>query len=178
VCGGEYLSNCRRFFLVSVIVAFLFVVVGFSVVYAAQTETVQVDAGYAESLVFNLDGGDRFSGSLSISGGGGSDIDFLVTNPQGITIVNLGRVSQGATFEFTAEDSGAYTLRFDNGFSVFSSKTVSLSYDVQVGAGLGFAADSLMWIILIAVVVVVLALIIYALIRRRNKPSNPPSPPL
>lgn len=157
--------------------AILFMIIGVSVAYATQTETVQVDAGYVKTLVFNLDDGDKFSGSLSISGGSGNDIDFSVTNPQGNTIVNLGRVSQGTTFQFTAQGSGAYTLKFDNGFSIFSSKTVSLSYDVQGEVIPGLTTDSLMWIILIVVVIVVLALIIYALTRRsRNKPPNPPPP--
>jgi hypothetical protein len=175
------LPKYRRFILVSAMAAILFMIIGVSVAHATQTETVQVAAGYVQSLIFNLDDGDKFSGSLSVSGGSGNDVDFSVTNPQGNTIVNLGRVSQGTTFEFTAQGSGAYTLKFGNDFSIFSSKTVTLSYDVQEEIIPSVTTDSLMWIILIVAVIVVLALIgfgIYASLRRsRNKPPNPPPPP-
>lgn len=70
------------------------------------------------------------------------------------------------------------SLKFGKGFSILSSRTVSLSYDVQGKIILGLTTDSLIWIILIVVVICVLALIgfgIYAALRRsRNKPPNSP----
>lgn len=59
---------------------------------------------------------DKFTSSLSISSGTSNDIDLWITDPLGNTIVNLGRISQGTTFEFTAQKSGVYTFHFDNSF--------------------------------------------------------------
>jgi hypothetical protein len=129
-------------------------------------------------LTFNLDSGDEFSGSLSISGGGGNDIDFWVTDPQGTTILNKGRVSQGTTFEFTAQMSGAYTLYFGNTFSLFSSKTVSLSYDVSTPT-LGSTDIGSLWIIIgiIIIVIAIAGLAIGLSWRKSTSKTNIPPPP-
>jgi len=109
----------------------LFLAIMVSCVDATQVETTQVEPLTKRMLVFDLDDGDKVTGLLSISGGLDNDIDFWVTNPQGTTIVNLGRVNQGASFNFTVHQSGAYTFHFDNTFSLISSKTVSLTFDVS-----------------------------------------------
>lgn len=102
-----------------------------SYVGATQVETIQVEPLALKLSIFNLDEGERVIGSLSISGEFGNDIIFWITNPQGTTIVDLGRVSQGATFEFTAQQSGDYIFHFDNQVSLVSSKTVILTFDVE-----------------------------------------------
>lgn len=102
-----------------------------SYVGATQVETIQIRPLALELFIFSLDEEERVMGSLFISGGSDNDIDFWITNPQGTTIVNLGRVSQGATFEFTAQQSGAYTFHFDNQVSWASSKTVILAFNVE-----------------------------------------------
>lgn len=114
--------------LMTTVLLFIYII---SCVNATQVETMQVSPLTKKMLIVNLDEGEKFSGSLTISGGANNDIDFWITNPNGNTILNLGRVSQGTTFEFTAQESGAYTFHFDNGFSLFSTKTVILSYDVS-----------------------------------------------
>jgi ABC-type oligopeptide transport system substrate-binding subunit len=142
---------------------------------ASQVKSTQVDALSTTSLTINLDEGDTFSGSLSISGGSGNDINFKVTNPQGATIVNLGKVSQGATFEFTADDSGAYTFHLDNSFSWLSSKAVSISYDVThpILGGLNVGSDSTMtFLILGAVVLGVVIVALLAVNLSRNKKTQ------
>lgn len=101
-----------------------------SFVQAVQTENVNVDVLSSRALVFIFSEKVDFRGSFSVSGGSGNTIDFYVTDPDGNRIVNLGRVSQ-EEFEFTTQNSGAYTLYFDNSFSWFSSKVVTLSYDFE-----------------------------------------------
>ena len=63
-------------------------------------------------------------------GGSANDINFYITDPNDSRIIDFGRVSRTATFEFTANNSGVYTLRFDNSFSWFSPKVVAVNYDV------------------------------------------------
>lgn len=53
------------------------------------------------------------------------------SDPRYSTVVNDGIVANSATFDYSAPLSGTYTLVFDNSFSTFSSKSVSLTYTVS-----------------------------------------------
>lgn len=165
--------------LVSIVVILL-LGFAFSVVSASQVTSVQVSPGQEQMLTYNLQSGDKFTGSLSISGGSGNDIDFKVTDPQGTTVVGLGRVSQGRSFEFTAQESGAYTLHFDNSFSLISSKAVTISYDISKPIlGGGFDSNSLVIIIGVIIIVIVIVVLAVGLSRRKNtqRTNLPPPPP-
>jgi len=167
------LSNYKKPLLVSAMVAVLCMTIAVSFAYATQIETMTVNAGEEGIFTINLNEGDKFSGSISVSGGSGNDIDFWVTDPNGNTIVNSGRVSQGRTFDFTAQKNGAYSLHFDNGFSVFSSKFVSLSYDIEIENPI-----SSLLLIFVAVLIglMLIGIGIFVLLRRqRNKPNPPPT---
>jgi hypothetical protein len=119
--------------------------------------------------IFNLDELDKFTGSIAITGGSGDDVDFYVTDPHGSRIVDLGRVSQGTSFDFTAQDSGAYTLHFDNSFSLFSSKVVTLSYDIE-NPILPNGDNFVLWIIAGAIIigVVLIGIAVYVYIRSKQ----------
>jgi len=161
------------------IVAILSLTVAFSLVNASSVETVQVSPLSEQMLTFNLNTGQKFTGSLAISGGG-EDINFRVVDPSGAAIVNLGRVTSGANFDFTAQESGAYTLHFDNSFSLFSTKTVSLTYDIGLPSVLGIDFGQFLIIIVVIVVLLfVIAALAVALNRRKkaSKTNQPPPPP-
>ena len=66
----------------------LFLTIIVSCANASEVEIVTVEPSTKKMLIFNLDKGDKFSGSLSISGGANKDINFWITNPSGNTIVN------------------------------------------------------------------------------------------
>ncbi len=161
------------------VLAILFIILPMVLVNASQVETTQVPALSSQTWVINLDSGDSFSGSLSISGGSGNDIDFSVTNPGGTTVVGLGRVSQGSAFDFTADQSGAYTFHLGNTFSVFSSKTVSMSYDITHPLLGGTGSNNLLIsvIAIIIVIVLVVVVLVIALNRRKSSPQTYPPPP-
>jgi len=167
----------NRFLLTLGITAILLSVVAFSVK-ASSVETVQVGALSEQMLIFNLKTGQKFTGSLAVSGGSGNDIDFWVTDPQGTTILNLGRVSQGKSFDFTAQTSGAFTFHFSNSFSLLSSKTVSLTYDIGLPSVFGIDFGTLL--IIIGVVVILLFVIVALAValnrRKRTSKTNPPPP--
>ncbi len=165
-------------------------IISTSVVYASQVENVQVNAGYTNTLTFNLDSGDRVTGSISITGGSGNDINFKITNPSGTTIADYGRVSQGRSFDFQADQSGAYKLILDNSFSLFSSKSIAVTYDITAptqpplfgGNGNGNTADYNLLIIAIVVVLAIVAVAAIVLVNHsRNRPATqnyyPPPPP-
>lgn len=98
---------------------------------AATVQNCTAPAGSQCTLTFNLNNGDSVSGSVSVTGGSGNDINFYITNPAGAQIYSAGRVSGGTSFSFTADSSGAYILHFDNSFSLLSSKQVTVSYDAS-----------------------------------------------
>jgi hypothetical protein len=167
----------RKLFHAVGITAFLFLIFVTTFGKASQVEVVQVDPLTQKMLTFNLNDGQKFTGSLAVSGGSGNDIDFWVTDPQGTTILNLGRVSQGKTFEFTAQVSGAYTFHFSNTFSLLSSKTVSLSYDISnpIFGGIDFN----LLLITIAAIILAIALVILAIVlshRKSTSKTNQPPP--
>jgi hypothetical protein len=164
-----------------VILLIFVLVVAFFISTFSHISAVQVSPLTEQMLVFNLDSGQKFTGSLAISGGSSEDIDFRVVGPQGATIVNLGRVSHGATFEFTAQQSGAYTFHFGNSFSLLGTKTVSLTYKIGIaifGIDLGFLLTLVA--VVIATIVILLILLILAMKLRRRKQrveTNQPHPP-
>jgi membrane protease subunit (stomatin/prohibitin family) len=158
------------------ITAILMLVFG-SFAFASEVETTTVPAGYVSTLTFNLQKGQTFSGSLSISGGSGNDVDFHVTNPQGVTIVNSGRVSGGTSFSFTADSAGAYTLHFDNSFSLFSSKDVRITYDVSSPFLPNIGGTDLSLILLIVGIVLVALIVIVAMVLIARSKSGAISKP-
>ncbi|MCJ7761543.1 emp24/gp25L/p24 family protein [Candidatus Bathyarchaeota archaeon] len=163
------------------IAVILFLISTFSLARASNVEVVSVGPLATRTLTFNLNQGQRFSGSLSISGGSGNDIDFWVTNSVGATILNLGRVSQGRQFAFTADRDGGYTLHFGNTFSLISTKTVTLTYDVALDWSapmvLGISPYSLLAIVLATVIIVVGVLVIVRISRKDKQKITQPLPP-
>lgn len=142
---------------------------------AANVHTVHVDALSWATVTYNLNNGQRFSGSLSITGGG-NDIDFWVTDPEGTTILGFGRVAQGRSFEFTAQKNGAYILHFDNSFSWFTAKTVTLTY--EIGSPAVFGLDPFALIIILAVAaLIIIGAVGYNQQRKRRTTQTPPPEP-
>jgi flagellar basal body-associated protein FliL len=165
----------RRVFSLVVLIILLIVisVVVISILPNSHVESFNVPAGYVETETVNLNNGWKFTGSVAISGGSGNDVNFWITNPQGATILNDGRVSQGTTFEFTAQQSGAYVMHFDNTFSIVSTKMVNLSWSVHpaiFGIDLGFLLTVIAIVIAIAFVVLfLLTLLAFVLFRRKQR---------
>ena len=98
------------------------------------SETIYVQPKGRESLTL-----DRKYGIIiwvriwSIDGTSDDSINIWVTNPNGDTILNLGRVTGGhrgivREFEFSTWQDGVYTIYFDNSFSG-SLKTVEYMHE-------------------------------------------------
>ncbi len=159
--------NDERAVQIKVITAIV-LLLSITILYVSASETEVLTVGpYTERiLIINLDENCQFVGSLSISGGD-DDINFWVTNPTGDTIVNLSRVSQEATFEFTAQQTGDYTLHFDNSFSFQSSKTVTLSYDATKPS----LFNNPIFILLIAIIAIIVIVVVLVRYVKRQKPK-------
>ena len=144
---------------------------------ASETTTIEIPAGTSRIVPLSLNQWDKVTGSLSVTGGFGNDIDFWIENPSEETILDLGRVSQSASFEITASQTGIHELHLSNSFSIFSSKTVTLTYDIIRTPFTPMVMN------LIYIVIVVIAIVIGIMIYRHYKkpspttPSEVPSPP-
>jgi hypothetical protein len=136
-------------------------------------------------LSIHLFKGDSVSGTISVSGGSGNDINFRATDPNGNDLAYQDRTTY-TSFSFTASISGTYTLTFDNSFSLLSSKSVSLSYSVQsptpeplLGGDSPAGGLNILLIAGLAVVafIVVILVIVIVLARKHAINMRTPSPP-
>lgn len=100
---------------------------GIETVSAYSTKTITVSAGNKYTLYADLNTGDKFQAIISVSGGTNNDVDLIITDPQGKTLVS-GRVNQQYSTEINADVTGRYNFEFDNSFSVVSDKQVEFSY--------------------------------------------------
>lgn len=92
-----------------------------------RSQTFTVAPNQIQSVFIPVNAGDRLTGSFSIQGGSGNDINFSVKDPLAHVILNQGRVSQNWQFDFVCSSTGSYEICFDNSFSTFSNKVVDLT---------------------------------------------------
>jgi len=136
----------------------------------SETDTIEIPAGTSRIVPLSLNQWDKVTGSLSVSGGWGNDIDFWVEDPSDETILNLGRVSGSGSFEFSASQTGTYELHLSNSFSIFSSKTVTLKYDVIRTLFTPMVMN------LIYIAIIVIAVVTGTMIYRHYKKQSPATP--
>jgi len=74
--------------------------------------------------------GDVVHIEFSVSGGN-NDIDFSIIGPGGGYIYGPLRVYNSLSYEFKAMESGDYNFIFDNSFSLFTTKRVSINAYVK-----------------------------------------------
>ena len=112
-----------------------------------------------------LPAGTTFNGSISTTG----TIRVWVSDPNGSNIVNLGLIDKAATFSFAAQQTGNYTLNFENDLP--NSIQVSFSYttnpDIPDNNNSGIPLSYLAIPIIIAVVGSIL-IIFFGRRKRKN----------
>lgn len=98
-------------------------------VHASQTFTVPPIS--QQTVKVNLSQGDFVDGTFSVSGGTGTGVDFMVSDPNGKELLSYNYTSF-TNFSFSASITGTYLLSFDNSFcSCYGGKTVILDYSVN-----------------------------------------------
>lgn len=87
--------------------------------YQSGSKPFNVNPGNTQGLTFNLNSGDRLSGSFSVSGGSGNDVDFYITAKTctqtvnfSFTLVNSGSASGYATVQFTFDGQSYWSNQF------------------------------------------------------------------
>lgn len=151
----------KRLFVVAISLAFFLSLVSF--VFAVEIFNVPNLQNIVRTI--GLEKGDFVSGNFTVSGGSG-DVNFYVTDPNGTEIMRFDRTT-GISFSFSAINTGLYKMNFDNRFSLFSSKTVTLDYSVK-SVVLGIPQDTLL-LLLGVIAIVVGAVVMTALLVRPRK---------
>jgi hypothetical protein len=130
------------------------------VLVSAESTLFKVPAGGYYPVTVSMNSGDRLDYSFQVSSWRGTDeIAFSIRDPNGNSVVSLGRVG-GYSGSYTASSSGSYTMYFDNGFSIITEKDVSLNYGVTPAPIPGvLSAPTLGSITSLAWILVVLAVI-------------------
>ena len=95
-----------------------------------QQQSFTVAPNQAKTVFISVNAGDRLTGSFTIEGGSGNDVNFSVKDPSGNTMSSGGRVSNSWQFDFVCASTGSYQLSFDNSFSVISNKAINLTTTV------------------------------------------------
>jgi len=72
-----------------------------------------VEGGSVLQLSWYLQEGDRTEGGFRVSGGN-EEVKFYIKNPSGVIIYTAGIVKNWLDTGFTAENSGIYSLHFEN----------------------------------------------------------------
>jgi len=78
---------------------------------------------------FNLDEGDTLTIEFEVILGGNKDIDLYIENSNGVKVADYGRVITG-TIYFNAPSYDTFRVYFSNSFSIITSKTVEISFDI------------------------------------------------
>jgi hypothetical protein len=156
--------------LTCVIIAALLIVSLTAVSASATTVSPFTLSSSAGQLQYDLPAGTVFNGSISTTG----TVRFWVNAPNGAQIVNLGLIDEYASFGFVAQQSGNYTLNFEN--SLPDSVQVIFSYvtdpDISGNADAAQTVPNYTLILVLAVVAVVGSILIIFFIRRKNKKLN------
>lgn len=159
--GHIGLNTMKKYILFFLLIILL---LSIETISAEDIEIISVTAGGKSTFIIDLEDGQKFWSTISINGGSENDIDFFVQNPKGITIIDLGRISQGDSFEFTAEENGSYVLNFENDFSTISSKVITLTFKTSLIPIAGIDP-----ILLLAIIVVVIILLILVIVYERSR---------
>jgi len=98
-------------------------------VHAQQTFTIPPLS--SQSINLNLKQGDTVNGTISVTGGTGTGVDFMVDDPNGNELLSYNYTTY-TNFEFSAPANGTYTLNFNNSFcSCVGGKNVTLNYSIN-----------------------------------------------
>ena len=128
--------------LIFVLIVFFVLVGSFLTAFVHASQVFTIPPLSEKTSTINLNQGESVNGSFSVTGGTGTGIDFLVTDPNGKELLSSNFTSYNS-FSFSASVTGAYTLSFDNSFcSCVGGKNVTLEYSVNPPASTNLEVSS------------------------------------
>lgn len=132
------------------------------------SQTISVPLGEPTTFTLTLNQNDYVSGSIVVTGGLTSDVNFYITDPGSNNVVSYSQITQ-TSFSFSAETTGVYTLFFQN--TGLLTKNVTLDYNVKASI-LGLPQDTFIILVVAAILAVIIVVSIVILAIRRSKGSN------
>jgi hypothetical protein len=121
----------------------------------ASTTKIQID----------LPAETTFNGSISTTG----TLRFWVNAPNGAQMVNLGLIDKDTTFSFVTEQSGNYTLNFENDLHNYVDVSFSYVTDPELPGSNDSSGTSSIYLLIPIVIGVVGSILIIFLIRRKSR---------
>ena len=140
------------------------------------SQTISVAPQTKKVINVSLSQGDFVNGTVSVSGGSGGGVDFLVSDPNGKELVSYNYTTY-TSFSFPASINGTYLFSFDNSFcSCTTGKTVTLDYSVNdkvvQGSLQGGSNEGGSIVIPIILVIGAIAILAVAIITRRLRANT------
>lgn len=142
-----------------------------SLVDALTVEHVLVGSGQVETLAIKLLAPQTVTGSLNVSGSGlNVTVDFWVSSPSGVTILDAETAASGKNFVFTASSDGNYVLNFKNHLAFDESVDLEYSVSSPPARILGLDLVSFVGVIVeVVVALVVVGFVFYRFYFRRRR---------
>jgi len=116
-------------------------------------------------LHYDLPVGTQFNGSISTTG----PVRFLASAPNGTVIVNLGLIDKTSTFSFTAQQSGNYTLNFENDLPTSIDVTFSFMTNPDISSDKNSGGIPLIFLPIFIIIAILGSFLIIFIIRRNTK---------
>ncbi len=124
----------------------------------AETGTYQIPPQQQQIIQLNLNSGDSASGSIVVNGGG--NVDFWISDPQGMNVTTY---SGQTEFSLDANTSGYFAFHMFN-TSTDTSVSVTLNYNVVHEI---FGMSQEMFLLLVIVGVALLMIIVWAIMSKK-----------
>jgi len=131
---------------------------------ATQVFVETLEFGQRLDITYAVNSNVAVTGSVKTTGGG---IAFWVTSPSGSSVVNLGWVSQGDTFSFTTQETGAYTFYLHNRLPNTGTVTVTLTVSSGVDWGTGLVPILVLALVILALGI--LGILFYTRAKRKGQ---------
>jgi hypothetical protein len=163
---GLVLKMKSKQFIASITLMSL-VLLGAFLAFASAAETFTVPNFSVHTVTLDLNQGDSVTGSVSVSGGTGNDINLIIQEPDGNIVATYSHITS-SSFSFTASQKGTYKIIFDNTFSLLTSKSVTVDYSVN-------SPSSTLVIAVVAVIIIVVVIAAIVVMKKRAKAGTSPS---
>lgn len=150
---------------IGIIALFLIILIIYLGQACAGLETLTVPAYGQVDRTITLSKGDFVQGNITVYGGSGNDTNFYVTDVHANVLMLYNHTSK-LDFSFSAQETGTYTLHFDNSFSP-DEKSVTLDYTVSSVMNLYPAI-----IVGIVIIAIIIATAIIALMRKSTESTS------
>ena len=130
---------------------------------AATTSTFTLSSSGIR-LPIMLPDGTMFNGSISTTG----TVRVWVSDPNGSQIANLGLIDSATTFGFVAEQTGNYTMNFENDLPASIQVTFSYVTDPEISSG-NSTGTPISYLLISVVIAVAGSFLIIFFMRRKRK---------